>query len=139
MTVDGTLTVDTQKCSSATYYTGRTVKDAVKMRTELALWIAPSIYNVHRRQYSGPVTLAHEEIVLVQCGPTGKWNLHTHLVPLPQLAGPIPGATSKPLSILVLMVDTLSRAHWNRNFPLTSALLETLHGTGDFVLTQQLV
>ena len=51
--------------------------------------------------------------------------------------GPRPGPRSP--SFLVIGFDTMSRAHFLRNFPLTSAFLEDAHNSGTHRLTQFLL
>ena len=54
--------------------------------------------------------------------------------------GPRPGPhRRRPVSFLVIGFDTMSRAHFLRNFPLTSAFLEDAHNSGTHRLTQFLL
>lgn len=139
------LKVDTSVCPNASWFSGMSMKDAVKKRKQVGLWRAPSFYGtvVKGTPYKDetPVLFDDTGVILVRCDDTNQWNLHIALIPITLQPSPIAYSHQipKPPSILMLMVDTISRAHFVRNFPLTSALLEELHFGGKYTLTQQLL
>ena len=83
------------------------------------------------REYTGPVRLGDAEAVVAFCGREPRMLLahpkfEPSLVARARAALPPPWSAPRLPSVLVLMVDATSRAHFRRSLPLTLAALEEL-------------